>query len=654
MKDLRKCIASGTRELQRRFGAVTAGAGGEQGMALVMGLITIMVILLITAGLVVGAMTEIFSAQVAEDSGRALNVAEAGLAHAMALVLREDPNWADGEEADAEDGCGVPSGQEVWKVLKDFQMVLPHKTSTRDPAPCVVDVPYPGIGPFAVSDGGSSSQSGAECASVEISGGAGGMLPENAEIGTYTVFFHPSEQRTPDGNTLRLRVVGKVGRATRGIDAVVRRVTVGDFVAYSASTVDSTTQSGSGTFRVHGSVYIRGDWAFKGNSAQLNDRPVTSADGASPPYENQTYVCGDLRLQGNADIGEPNRPMKAVHIAGEQILQGNAANIFANRIDKAVPDIELPSVPRAVKCIKGMEDDSVAPPINEANCNSEFPGLWAGYTNELNRWIRKSGGSWVAEDVASLLTVADDEFAIPKRGKEGECQGTLAAGGSSIRTILEACAAWYRQSGGQRILYVAGKQVIYLPGRLRLARDVRYRVDDFSALDPDDPDAAMTEGDTSFFVIEGGGATCANENEASLRVEGQLLAWERGSQSPTSFPGRDLLGFVANGCAYISFPGNNAEVDAVLIVGAETGQCGDPNVSGGQPGDLVTRYRLQLYGAVIAKCLKLQDNPPNAYNVEWYQVPDLRQYIGSSLLGGFVNHRRGSAIIILRWREIGF
>ena len=65
---------------------------GEAGVALVMALITVVVILLLGAALVTAAITETLSAQTAEDSGRALNVAEAGVSHAIAFALRKDTN----------------------------------------------------------------------------------------------------------------------------------------------------------------------------------------------------------------------------------------------------------------------------------------------------------------------------------------------------------------------------------------------------------------------------------------------------------------------------------------------------------------------------------------------------------------------------------
>jgi len=611
-----------------------------------MAIIAVVVSRLLGEDIGTAAITETPSARTAEDSGRALNVAEAGVSHAIAFALRKDTNWQD--TADATDGsCGtVRFGSENWIVLKDLAR-----------GGCMRDVPYPQTAPISVatpSPGTGSSTP--ECASVGVNpiGSGGGVLPAGRAIGTYTVAFHPSRDRNV--NTLRVRATGRVGRAQRGVEVLVRRVTVGDFVAYSSSTVDSTTQSGSGTFTVHGSVYIRGDWAFKGNSKQLNDRPVSTADAASLPYENQTYVCGDLAPQGNADIGTSQQPMKAVHVAGDLRPQGNA-DIFANRIDSAVPDIRLPSVARAVKCILGQVDNTVAPPINQTNCDREFPGLWNSYTNHLiggaARWVQKSGSSYLVGNVPSPLAIdgSTKEFGLPRRDRETQCQAALTAANRTKRSILQDCAAWYDGAGN---LYVAGGQVVYLPGQLKVSRDVRYRVDDFSPSAPDDPNAATTPRDASLFVVAGGSASCVDDSNASLKVGAQILAWTPASQPNTSFPSLDLLAFLVKGCAYLSFSGNNAEVDGVFIVGDDVGRCNDPTVSGGQPGDLVTRYRLQLYGALIAKCLKLQDNPPNAYNVDWFQVPDLRDYVVSSILGGFLNYSTGSAIIVQEWREIGF
>ncbi|MCS7172446.1 MAG: hypothetical protein N0A24_03405 [Armatimonadetes bacterium] len=270
----------------------------EHGMALVVALLTILVLLLLTAALVTAAITETFTAQTAEDSARAFLVADAAAARALAS-LRLDGDWA----------AADPGGQDAVGRCPDgalFDLLAGE---------CMRDVPYPRYGAVAVSatspPGGISEP---VCAARTVTGPAASPvpLPPEESFGRYTV----AVLEVPGSNQIRLRAVGRVGRATRGFAFTVSRVTPADFVSYSALRVDAT-RVGNGTFRIHGSVYVRGDWEFKGNSQQLNDRPVSDGDRENDPvYDNQTFVCGNLILQGNAQIGTANRPMLGVHISG--------------------------------------------------------------------------------------------------------------------------------------------------------------------------------------------------------------------------------------------------------------------------------------------------------------------------------------------------
>jgi hypothetical protein len=609
----------------------------EDGVALVLALVTIVVMLLITTALVVAAATETLSAQVHEDSGRALNVAEAGAAHAIGYALRFDRDWSDNLGADATAGtCGsITIGGTTWFVLGD---------ATR--GGCLLDVPYPNTAAVAVqvpppATGGGGVDVACGTALVNVGTGVGGGTPPPVQqIGTYTVVFHPTQART-DG-TLTLRVTGNVGRATRGVEFVARRVTPAAFVAYSASTVQAVA-AGAGTFEISGSIYIRGDWSYKGNSRQFNSRPVTSADAKSEPFENRTFVCNNLAMQGNAQIGEPTRPMRGVHVGGS-IIQGGSADIHTNRMNKAVPDIGLGDVERLTRCIRGA--------LPQAECDAEFgPGMWDSYTNHLvggqTRWVvhRVQGNQpaeWVLENAPSHLVFdRTTRFALPRRGQEALCRARLIAG-QPLEAVLAVCALYYRPPDDDRPeghIHVAGNQVIYVHGRITTEAPIRYRVDDRPGLE------AQTQRDTSIIVV--GCEGCGGGQDSVHLNRQRFLAWNRGSQDPF-FAHSDLLAFLVNGQARIRGQGQSGpcttpseqEVNAAFVVG-------------GNPGRLISHYRPQVHGSLIAHTLVL-DEPPRAMNFWWCQVPDIGELLGPTLVAQFLNNPRYSTVIMQNWREVGF
>lgn len=598
----------------------------QRGVAMVVALLTVVVMALLTAALVAASMTEVFNAQTAEDSARAFLVADAGAARAIAS-LRLDPDWSD----NASDCSGY---------LKD-------PIADR----CIEGVPYPESSGWIVTAGsGSGSTNEPPCAAVPVTPAAGGQpapLPESQRVGTYTV----QVLGTPDSGKIQLRAVGRVGRATRGFDFTVQRVTPADFVSYSALRVDAT-RVGNGTFRIHGSVYVRGDWEFKGNSQQLNDRPVSEADDPQPVYDNQTFVCGNLVLQGNAQIGMPGSPMLGVHIAGRRIDRGGAAEIYTLLQDATVPDIRLANVFRAIRCIRGEDDPNQTPPIDGDNCNQEFPGLWNAFTNHLDDSglvvLKPPGGAgpWV-QDSAQNLTLSSQKWRIPKRDKVEECK---SAPQTDLRQILQHCAAYYDGSGN---LYVAAGQVIFIPGILSVQRDVNYRVDD----DPSQPcDAAAGDADpcrkndAAMFVVACESDTNCDPNLSSpaygFDVQEMLRAARPASNGPfypqTTFPTRDLLAVLVHGRVRFGLSGNpaNQEINAIVASGCDASlppeRC-----------DLTMQKNLQLYGSVISRLLVFEQN------VDLFQVPDLRRYLPFSL-DRFLSAPGGSAVVVTQWREVGF
>jgi hypothetical protein len=643
-----------------------SAARTESGAALVIALLTIVVMMLLTAALVTASMTETFSAQTAEDSARAFLVADAAAARALAS-LRLDPDWSD---VGTVGGCGGA----VYDLLS---------------GECMRNVPYPGYGSYVVSRPGSGNPGPIgepKCAAAPVSTPSASPvpLPEQEAFGRYTV----TVEGTPEPGKVTLRAVGQVGRATRGFTFTVQRVTPADFVSYSALRVDAT-RVGNGTFQIHGSVYVRGNWEFHGNSRQLNDRPTSVAD--SFPYDNQTFVCSDLVLTGNPQIGEPSRPMLAVHIAGDVTGAGRAYEIHALLQDKVVPDIRLANVFRAIKCIRGVPDENLSPPINEENCNAEFPELWDSYTNALDRgqmvYLYLCGGTWT-EGTATDLSLAPaprtardcgpgrpEKWALPKLDRDsvpprvdGQCVEKVRAG-AALRDVLKHCAAYYDAAAAK--LYVSGRwidaagrvhgtQVIYVPGSVSVLQDVEYRVEDLDDRlnnDPTEPcDQARGNSDPcrpndgALVVVACERGTPCNPNNASptygLDVLEMLRAQRRASQGffypQTTFPSHDLLAVLVNGKVRFGLRGNPAqqEINLVVLSGCEATLPADRC-------DLTMQRNLQLYGSVISRLLVFEQN------VDLYQVPDLRRYL-PFVLDRFLSAPGGAAVVVTSWREIGF
>jgi hypothetical protein len=232
-----------------------SAARTESGAALVIALLTIVVMMLLTAALVTASMTETFSAQTAEDSARAFLVADAAAARALAS-LRLDPDWSDGGErwAAAQMGLCMTSCRESACAT----------SRTRSTGLTLLRAP---VDPETL--GRPVSRSVLQLPSHRLPRHP--PLPEQESFGRYTV----TVEGAPEPGKVTLRAVGQVGRATRGFTFTVERVTPADFVSYSALRVDAT-RVGNGTFRIHGSVYVRGNWEFHGNSRQLNDRPTSA------------------------------------------------------------------------------------------------------------------------------------------------------------------------------------------------------------------------------------------------------------------------------------------------------------------------------------------------------------------------------------------
>ncbi len=612
----------------------------QTGAAMVVALLTVLIMVLLTAALVVASLTETFSAQTAEDSARAFAVADAAAARAVAF-LRQDPDWSDNAQGSSFACATGPADSFTEECRLHWQ-----------------NVPYPHYGAVAVSVASPSPGRAQEpvCAAAPVTApvSSPSPLPQDgafARWGTYTV----TAVGQPESGRITLRAVGRVNRATRGFEFTVQRVTPADFVSYSALRVDAT-RVGNGTFRIHGSVYVRGDWEFHGNSRQVNDRLVSETDAQDPIFDNQTFVCGDLVLIGNVQIGDPDKPMLGVHIAGSTRAGGGAYEIHALLQDKVVPDIRLASVTDAVACIRGGGGFGLTPPRDQTYCEQNFPGLWAGYTNELDLSggtarlvvLNRNGTEWSRTPTPDLA-LSGTAWRIPKKGRQAACQAHAAD--APLNAVLGDCAAYYDGAGR---LYVAAGQTIYVPGSLSVTRDVDYRVDNDPTL-PCNPEAGedadpCKKGDASMFVVACEPGTSCNPGTPSpaygFDAREMLRAHRWASNGPrypvTTFPSRDLLAVLVNGRVRFGLSGSpaNQEINLAVVSGCV------PTLPA-ERCDLTMQKNLQLYGSVISRLLVFEQN------VDLYQVPSLRDYL-PIVLDNFLNAPGSSAVVVTSWREIGF
>jgi hypothetical protein len=221
---------------------------------------------------------------------------------------------------------------------------------------------------------------------------------------------------------------------------------------------------------------------------------------------------------------------------------------------------------------------------------------------------------------------------------------------------MAECAAFYDASA--RRLYVAGSfqengvrktQIIYVPGRVVIGEENQNRDFELVYVVDNNPDAGpQEEKDTAMIVV---GCEACSTDALYVGRGARLLARNRGSQNP-NYARTDLLAFVVNRSVRLEGAGQASQ------------SCSDRSdqeqnavfVTGGTPGELFTKFRLQLIGAIVARRIVMQDDgngPGQAYNVRWCQVPNLKDLVAETLLGQFLNDPRSSSIVIREWREIG-
>ncbi|MDR7462945.1 MAG: hypothetical protein QN204_11020, partial [Armatimonadota bacterium] len=158
---------------------------------MVIALLTIVIMVLLTAALVVASMTETFNAQTAEDAARAFLVADAAAAHAIAS-LRLDSDWSDNDWDPTQEGDQNCDGGYLYDGVRRRCM------GPR--------VQYPDSGGWVVTPAAGSDPAQPACAAAPVSRvtTAPGSLPESEQIGTYTV----EVLGQPEAGRIRLRAVG--------------------------------------------------------------------------------------------------------------------------------------------------------------------------------------------------------------------------------------------------------------------------------------------------------------------------------------------------------------------------------------------------------------------------------------------------------------
>jgi hypothetical protein len=589
-----------------------AAAGRERGAAMVLALIVILVMTLLTGALVVTVTHETLGTQTAVDGTRAFFVAEAGAARAMSS-LRRDLDWT--VSGNALGRCGTYDGQPVLYDLTSSQCMgpstFPDGLSYPLAGPIPVSTPTPAPSPAPVTPA---------CSATRVVTPGGGAGAAGAEMGRFIATYV-----MVGANEIQVRVVGKTGRAARGVVFSAARLTALDFVTYSSTSVDATA-SGNGTFTINGSVYIRGDWSFKGNSAQLNNRPVTSADTA--PYDNQTYVCGNLDLQGNPQIGTPSQKMAGTHIGGAIVGSGTTScesrrGICTQLLDNAVPDIRLADVTTIVTSTK-----SGATYTNNLEGGTGLPNL---------SFLERSGAVWNAVSGRTSLTFdGTTSWRLPKAGRVTQCQ-TASPDNSDLAAVMTECSALYNAATG--VLHVAGNQVIYVPGSVTVSRDVLYRVDN-------NPTAGRVSGDPSTIIVAcEAGNTCnpaTSTPTLGLQATEMFRAQLPASGAGSSFPTQDMIAFIVNGKSQFDLSGSasDQEVNVVLVAGCAASlplaRC-----------DTEIKKNFYFHGTLVARSLVFKQN------VDLFQMPDMNMHV-PAVVRGLLRDASTASVIPRRWREIGF
>ncbi|MDI6773234.1 MAG: pilus assembly PilX N-terminal domain-containing protein [bacterium] len=547
----------------------------ESGLAFLTAIVVMLVMAMLTVAVANLALSEYAAAVTSEQAVQAFFVAEGGLERALA-VLRTDPDWSNGLDADAgADGAS-------WQPLNDAA----YDGAARDKP-----FPPPGL----------------------------------ARLGEYSIYIRRMSANPGDSinvNSISVRVIGRVGRAARTVEFEARRLTASDFVTYSAQ--DMLIDEGGGNVTVHGSIYVRGDLGLKAvRTGIYNDRPLFSTD--RQPYPNQLYVRGLLDMSsGNPTVGTQTQPMWGVHAERLDLRNDGRQNLWAYQVDNLVPDIPYPDVASYVSALAASGG------YGNAVQGSQLVVCREGSASPIIQTdlvLSASGAIFYLPTKAYWTSLLE-----PK-----QCDFAPGGVAESANHILKWEPRLSSQPGLLTFNSTVRDLPVLIRGRLGIAKDVVYSgtgtvVVDYPAATAWAMDSGGTGRDPT--GAPGSSVTGPCTGSWSCNILARQRASERatcGSSPPTTMPAADLAVFIVNGSVRLYGSANSCdqEINAVIVAGARD----DP------VHRFLSLRKVQVYGVVMANKLDTSQNPdffqvPDLPN---YLPFPLAQLLGGS--GGAVVHR---------------
>jgi hypothetical protein len=574
----------------------------ESGFALITALIIMLIIAMLDVAVVNVALSEYATASGNAHAMQAFFLAQGGLERAL-TVLRTDKDWSHYTSA--------------WQLL-DMK-----------------------------ENGGEARDKG---------------FPPDHPIGTYTIFVsNPIGKALPDVpcpglgaggsdpvNNAWVRVVGRVGRAARTVEALAHRLTAGDLTAYAANVValSDPKAMGARSISIHGSLYARGSLGSQGAKTSLyNDRPLFRGE-PDTGYCNQLFLTGSLDMtMGAVTVGTSLQPMWGVH-APQIYLNGAVADwtqsVHTRYLGNDVPRIPYPDVQAFVNAVRtpcsfthplcyvnAFDPDAIDPETGMVGGSARLVTCYEDAAGHLQMTLQQDlelasvldlGGSRVSYRALYLPTQAfwravgkcEDPARRVSAAQPGNHvlsweppRGPL--GGSGILTFNSALRGF----------------PILVNGRLRIGMDVSYSGTGTIVIDPSSATDWVVDAGSEF-----AGGPCPGGLGCRIRASRPA---SQGFSCPfsTSMPCQDLAVFIVNG----SVRANKQEVDAVIVAGRE-----------GSDHIFMALNQVQLYGLVIANELD------TSQALEVFQVPDIASAMPfplSYLLGG-----SGGTVVYSGWREI--
>ena len=602
----------------------------ESGLAMLMAMVVVVIIGILTVAIGNLALSEYVTAVTNEHSIQAFFVADGGLERALA-VLQTDEDWSDGV------GVDRWANDSSWQPLED---------------PFNADPP-PGDG-RAIDRG----------------------FPAGVGIGTYSVYIQRVSPTPPGGglggcgpsgtadaiNNAWIRVVGRVGRATRGVQFLAHRLTAGEFVTYSAQ--DFIVDQGGGNVTIHGSLYARQDLGLKAvRTGVYNDRPLYSCD--QPPYPNRLFVRGMLDMStGNPTVGTSLQPMRGVHATRLNLRNDGRQNLWTYELNNRVPDIPYPAVAEQMSTWRNTGYYA------NVLCRSPLTGVAS--TDCAPAALGADARIAICADVGGNptlmlqpnLELLGTRFYLPTMeywSRSGEtCRfGPDPANDlSDVRNPANHALRWEPSGSSAGVLTFFPNpgayadpdlkdKPIFVPGRLLIGRDVTYYGHGTFAVDYPTGDCAA---DPAACAVDSGSQ--AQGGPCPSGVSCQILASRKASQGimydnggarscppsgTTTMPSQDLAVFIVNGSVRLSGSSNVCEQENNAIIVA-----GDTASS---PAHIFLSLRkVQMFGIVIANQLDTRQNP------DFWQVADVALYMPLPLAQLLATS--GGAVVYQSWREL--